>query len=240
MKADATPPRRGGGPSPRRPELQRRVLSALVLAAAALGTAWVGGLLLGLFWAAAAAVVAFEWMRMIGPGRPAWLVLGVVCSFGLLAAPVLIRGDPFWGFAALVWVFAVVWGSDVMAFCCGRLIGGPKLMPRVSPNKTWAGFIGGTSGAVGLGVAVAALAGAPRLAPVALLALGAAVATQAGDLLESALKRHFGVKDTGSLIPGHGGVMDRVDGFLPAAVLIALVGLARGGVGGVGQGILLW
>lgn len=139
-----------------------------------------------------------------------------------------LRGD--YGFAATLWLFACVWATDIGAYAFGRSIGGPKLMPRVSPNKTWAGLLGGMlcAAAVGLaGTAVPELAATPW--PL-LLAIGAALAVvaQAGDLFESAIKRRQGAKDSSSLIPGHGGLLDRVDGVLAAApAAVALLSVMR-------------
>lgn len=131
------------------------------------------------------------------------------------------------GFAVTMWVFAMVWATDTGAYAFGRLIGGPKLAPRVSPNKTWAGLLGGMacSGAVaalGGGLAAFSLPGAPGSLTLAAFGAGLAVVAQVGDLFESAVKRRVGAKDSSHLIPGHGGVLDRVDGVLtavPAAYL---------------------
>ncbi len=125
-------------------------------------------------------------------------------------------------------MFAVVWTTDVGAFFAGRSLGGPKLWSAVSPKKTWSGFVGGLLGAVAIGTAVAALGpvfGAEPpfgLAAVAVVSAAASLVSQVGDLLESALKRQFSVKDSGHLIPGHGGVMDRLDGFVAVALLVAI------------------
>jgi phosphatidate cytidylyltransferase len=170
----------------------------------------------------------------------AWCVGGVLYAGALLSAPVLLRSDAILGFAALVILFAVVWLTDVVAYVSGRTFGGPKLMPRVSPNKTWSGAIGGAVGGIIGGVAVASYAGIDNLSAVAILALLLSIASQGGDLLESAIKRRFGAKDASGLIPGHGGVMDRVDGFLTAAVVAAAIGVGRGGLDAPAQGLLVW
>lgn len=146
---------------------------------------------------------------------------------GLPAVALLwLRADEPHGFAALLLIFAIVWSSDIAAYAAGRLIGGPKLWPSVSPNKTWSGFIGGCSAA-----ALAASAFAPFVAgasPVrlALTGLGLALIAQLGDLGESALKRVFGRKDASSLIPGHGGFMDRMDSIVAVAIAASLFALA--------------
>jgi CDP-diglyceride synthetase len=131
--------------------------------------------------------------------------------------------DPY-GLAWTVLAFVVAWSSDVVAYLAGSMIGGPKLWPRFSPNKTWAGFFGGVVAGTVAGAAMAAFFDMGSLTPIwgALLGFFAALATMAGDLWESALKRRFGVKDAGDLIPGHGGLLDRVDGLMFAVVVVAI------------------
>jgi phosphatidate cytidylyltransferase len=148
------------------------------------------------------------------------LYLGVPC-----AAFVWLDSMPGQGLAHVLWLFAVVWGSDIGAYACGRLIGGPKLAPRISPNKTWAGFFGGIGAAVLGSLAVGVFYGTPQLALMAALGAILSLISQGGDLLESQQKRRFGVKDSGRLIPGHGGLLDRLDSLLTTTpALAALVG----------------
>jgi phosphatidate cytidylyltransferase len=138
---------------------------------------------------------------------------------GLAAIALLfLRGQPH-GIALTLWTMVVVWATDIGAYLAGRRIGGPKLAPRISPNKTWAGLIGGMITALIVGALIAAGTGLP----IAALWLGAPLAlfAQSGDLFESHLKRQAGVKDSGTLLPGHGGVLDRIDGLLPVAILVA-------------------
>jgi phosphatidate cytidylyltransferase len=168
-----------------------------------------------------------------------WSAAGVVYA-GALIAPVLLRLDAGYGFLAVIFLFAVVWATDVLAYFAGRGFGGPKLWLRVSPKKTWSGAIGGAAGAMAAGLAAALIAGLGNVPAVILLALGLSAASQAGDLLESAIKRRFHTKDASHLIPGHGGVMDRLDGFLAAALVAAIVGLMRGGADATARGLLLW
>lgn len=172
--------------------------------------------------------------------RRAWCVAGVVYSGGLLIAPVVLRADPTLGFAAILFLFAVVWSTDIVAYVAGRALGGPKLMPRVSPNKTWTGAIAGLAAGMGGGIVVAHLAQVDNLVAVGLVACALSIISQVGDLLESAIKRRFNVKDTSWLIPGHGGLMDRLDGFLTASVLAVIIGLMHGGVAAPGRGLLVW
>jgi len=124
-------------------------------------------------------------------------------------------------------VFAVTWSADICAFAVGNALKGPKLSPRYSPNKTWSGFFGGLVGAMIAAVATGALSTAKLgLVLAAVIGLAGGLATMAGDLWESMLKRHFGVKDSGDLIPGHGGLLDRVDGLMFAVIAVAAVRLA--------------
>jgi phosphatidate cytidylyltransferase len=157
-----------------------------------------------------------------------------------MVSPVVLRHDAAWGFAALVFLFVVVWLTDIVAYFTGRALGGPKLLPRVSPNKTWSGAIGGTLAGIIGGVLVAGYSGAGNLAAIGMIALVLSIVAQAGDLLESAVKRHFNTKDASGLIPGHGGLMDRLDGFLTAAVLAALIGVVRGGFDAPARGLMVW
>jgi phosphatidate cytidylyltransferase len=175
--------------------------------------------------------------------RLVWLAGGVAyaCLPGI--ATVMLRGTGGAGsldLVATLYVFVVVWATDTGAYFSGRLIGGPKLAPRFSPKKTWSGAIGGTLAGVVCGVAVAALAGLADYLPIALVAMLLSVAGQIGDLAESALKRRFDVKDSGVLIPGHGGLMDRVDGLVVAVVVAVAFGAARAGETGIAAGLLVW
>jgi len=169
-----------------------------------------------------------------------WAAAGVLYAGSLLIACVLMRSDAQYGFVAIVLLFAVVWTTDILAYFVGRFVGGPKLWARVSPKKTWSGAVGGLAGAVAASLAVAYYAHVANSLAVAVLALVLSVASQAGDLFESAFKRRFGVKDAGHVIPGHGGIMDRLDGFLAAAVVAAVIGVARGGLAAPARGLLVW
>jgi phosphatidate cytidylyltransferase len=172
--------------------------------------------------------------------RRAWCAGGVIYAGTILIAPVLLRHDATLGFAALLFLFAVVWGTDIAAYFVGRAFGGPKLMAQVSPNKTWSGALGGAAAAVAGGVTVAHFTGIRSLVAVGVLALLLSVVSQAGDLFESALKRRFHVKDASNLLPGHGGLMDRLDGFVMAAAAAAVIGVARGGLEMPARGLLVW
>jgi phosphatidate cytidylyltransferase len=169
-----------------------------------------------------------------------WIAAGVPYAGLLGIAPVVLRSDAQYGFLAIVFLFAIVWATDILAYFTGRAFGGPKLAPRVSPKKTWSGAVGGIVAAVAAALTIAWLAGLARMIPVALLAVVLSCVAQAGDLFESALKRRFGVKDSSHLIPGHGGLMDRLDGFVVAAVVAAVIGVARGGLEAPARGLLVW
>jgi phosphatidate cytidylyltransferase len=168
-----------------------------------------------------------------------WNATGFFYAAAAQIASMLVRLDQAHGFVALILILLVVWVTDIGGYFAGRGIGGPKLWPRVSPKKTWAGAIGGFAASlvVAAGFAVAGLG-----KPGPLLALGAAlsVVSQLGDLFESAVKRRFGVKDSSHVIPGHGGLLDRLDGFVAAVVFAAIFGLLRGGADGVGRGLMVW
>jgi len=172
-------------------------------------------------------------------GRRVWVTSGIVYAGIMLLAPLLLRRDPGDGFLAIVFLFAVVWTTDILGYFTGRAIGGPKLAPAVSPKKTWSGAIAGALGAVLVAAAGASWLGFD-VTMIGLIALLLSIAAQLGDLLESAIKRHFGVKDSSHLIPGHGGVMDRLDGFWGAAFVGCLIGLAHGGIDGAASGLMRW
>lgn len=141
-------------------------------------------------------------------------------------ALVWFRRDAPLGLEAIILLYLCVWGTDTVAYFAGRLVGGPKLWPSVSPNKTWSGFVGGISASALAGAVMALLIRDATVWRLALIGLGLGVIAQAGDLAESALKRGQGVKDASGLIPGHGGFLDRVDGLVAAAIAAALLALA--------------
>ena len=169
-----------------------------------------------------------------------WVAGGVPYAGAIGLAPIILRSDSEDGWVAMVFLFAIVWGTDIVAYFLGRMIGGPKLLPRVSPKKTWSGAISGLVAAVLAAVAVAKAAGLSGLSVIALVAAILSCAAQAGDLFESLVKRRFGAKDSSHLIPGHGGLMDRLDGFVFAAAIAALIGVLRGGVAAPARGLLVW
>lgn len=254
--------------------LKTRALSALVMAPPALLAAWAGGYAFAALIALAAALMGWEWHRMLNGGftlsgrvaalgcavasllavaRPdiglAMVALATLASAGLAGgdrsgrawaafgalyaglpsvALVWLRADVAAGNAVIWWLLLVVWSTDIGAYAFGRLIGGPKLLPVISPKKTWAGLVGGMISA-GIAALLVALAVGASVG-LAVFAAGAVVAVvaQVGDLFESWIKRRCNVKDSSNIIPGHGGVLDRVDGLLTAALVVAALTLATG------------
>jgi phosphatidate cytidylyltransferase len=225
--------------------------SALVAADGRRPAAMVGGAALAVSLGLAAVgrftgalIVAATGMMAAAPMAPArhrgWAAAGVPYAGAIGIAPIALRSDSEDGFVAVIFLFAIVWTTDIVAYFMGRVIGGPKLLPRVSPKKTWSGAISGLAAAVLAALAVAKAAGLSGLLPIALIAAALSCVAQAGDLFESRLKRRFGAKDSSHLIPGHGGLMDRLDGFVFAAAVAALIGTLRGGIEAPARGLLVW
>jgi phosphatidate cytidylyltransferase len=197
---------------------------AIAVLAASLA-AFAAGVLLAL----AGAVVVWRIALHDRAGAPLWLAAGSLW----VALPCIIL---LWlvqsgsaGRGTLLWVFAVVWATDIGAYAVGRQIGGPLLAPRWSPRKTWAGLVGGVLCAALAGWATAGVVGTTAVLPLVLVSAGLAIVEQFGDLAESVAKRRFGVKDASSLIPGHGGLLDRLDGLLAVIPAVALLTLFGGG-----------
>ncbi len=162
---------------------------------------------------------------LLATGRHPWMSAGGVAFAGLPGvALVWLRDDVAYGLLAVVFIMAIVVVTDTAAYFSGRLIGGPRLWPSVSPNKTWAGLMGAVSASAVAGAAFASLVPGASGLKLAILAAVLAVVAQAGDLAESALKRRFGAKDASNIIPGHGGFMDRIDGLVTAAIAAAVFG----------------
>jgi phosphatidate cytidylyltransferase len=272
-------------------DLGQRVLSALVMIAAAVMTLILGGPAFAVFWAVAGVAINWEWQRLVGgphlnarfvvggsaivaaafalsfggnqaaagliggvllagagfaawragAGRAVWAAGGVVYAGAMAAAVCALRASNEYGLTAIAVLFAIVWGTDIFAYFGGRFVGGPKLWPAISAGKTWSGTIIGALSGAALGVIVARIAAGSELAPLPTFAVALLVSavSQLGDLFESAIKRKFDVKDSSNLIPGHGGVMDRLDGFTFAAIFAAILGVLRGG-GPVAAGLFFW
>lgn len=167
-----------------------------------------------------------------------WHIGGMIYAGGLLVSVLMLRLSDTHGLTAILFLFAIVWGADVGAYFTGRALGGPKLAPRISPNKTWSGFLGGIATGVLAGMLVLGVARLNLPGGIVLVAAAIALVSVAGDLFESHMKRHFGVKDSGHLIPGHGGFMDRLDAFLFASILALVIGVWHGGIQQAGAGLL--
>ncbi len=180
------------------------------------------------------AILVYGGARMSGHKAPFWTSIGALYIGVPAVALIWLRADPELGRATVFWLLGVVWATDTGAFLAGRAIGGQRLAPVISPNKTWAGLFGGLFCATLAGLAAALLLKLPGPWPLVFLSGVLALVAQAGDLAESKVKRHFGVKDSGSLIPGHGGMLDRLDGLLAAAPVVALLSLLTGG------GAVIW
>lgn len=209
-----------------------RAASAIVLAIPVLANVYLGPPWFTLLAIIIAALMGWEWASMCNR-RGRWMILGLIYIAVPTAAMIWLRGDDTPGMTTIIWLFLVVWGADTGAYITGRAIGGPKLAPSISPKKTWAGFIGGISIAslISIGFHFYTPGDVLNLAIIGFLV---ALSSQLGDLLESMMKRHFNVKDSSNLIPGHGGILDRVDGLVVGAVALATILLI------FGQGIMPW
>jgi phosphatidate cytidylyltransferase len=206
-------------------DLGVRAASAVILLPVALLCLWQGGLAWIVLVMLAYGLMLAEWQAMAALRPPRWpLAAGLAWTLPGASALVWLRGR---GMGDVLFLLCVVWASDIGAYMVGRLVGGAKLAPSISPGKTRSGAIGGLAAAVLVGL-IAAWRGEGAFGLAAATAAGLGVIAQAGDLLESAVKRHFGVKDSGTLIPGHGGLLDRLDAVLTVAPVAALVVAWRG------------
>jgi phosphatidate cytidylyltransferase len=205
-------------------ELVIRSLTGAVLIAAALVASFAGGNVFAYAVAAVATAMFYEWTRIVRGWGAAWYASGFIYALLPALALLWIRERDAHGLELLLWVFLVTWSTDIGAYFVGRAIGKHKLAPSISPGKTVEGLFGGMAVAALVGGAWVLGMGLGR--PLLLLAPLFAVAAQAGDLFESGMKRRAGVKDSGTWLPGHGGVLDRLDGLVPVAVLTALAQLS--------------
>ncbi len=200
-------------------DLAKRTAMGVVLALGALVAAVLGGYYFAGFVALAACVMFYEWRRIVDGWGFAWQIAGFVYALLPAIALLWIRDRSPIGLELLMWVFITTWSVDIGAYFAGRMIGGLRLAPAISPNKTWAGLIGGMAAAALFGGLWALLLELP--ATLIWLAAPFALGAQFGDLFESWLKRRAGIKDSGSWLPGHGGALDRLDGLVVVAVLTA-------------------
>ncbi len=217
------------GQSKRFRGLLLRILSASVLAPLLLVAIWFGFPWIDLVAAVAAPIMVAEWIRLTR-GRPVARVLAFLYAMAALMALLWLRHQPAFGRETVIWIVLCVWATDIGAYFVGITAGGAKLAPSISPSKTWSGLVGGMAFAAVTSAAVGWLFQQGATLPLALIGACLAVVGQLGDLLESAAKRGAGVKDSGNLIPGHGGLLDRIDGLVAALVAVAVMRLAIGGV----------
>ncbi len=198
--------------------LTKRILSALVIAPMALLAIYAGGnLFMASMWLIAV-VSIMEWkhMAMKMKRRFTWMLFGLIYIGGACAALIDIRTiiDETAGLHMTLWIMLIVWACDTGAYISGKLIGGPKMVPKISPNKTWAGLIGGVIASALTSFIFMTMVDGPAILIHTLLAIPFAILDQVGDVFISWIKRHVGQKDTGNIIPGHGGILDRIDGLL--------------------------
>lgn len=216
--------------------LRKRILSAAILAPVVLMIIYFGRLPFTLLLTVITIVMAFEWHNMTASQASQqdkaqtqfWQSLGIVYITLPVTSLFALRSLES-GFSIVLWMLMVVWATDIAAYFAGRALGGPKLAPTISPNKTWSGLAGGVLAAGLTGCLFTWIISPAHLMPITLLSAVLAVVAQGGDLLESGLKRHFGIKDSGTLIPGHGGILDRIDGLITAAPVVAIIVLINGG-----------
>jgi phosphatidate cytidylyltransferase len=215
---------------------QTRVVAVGVAALTAAGICFASGRIDASVVVLAVGLAGVVWLS---PQQRGWTAAGFLYAAAAELASVLVRLDRAEGFTALMLILLVVWVTDIGGYFAGRGLGGPKLWPRVSPKKTWAGAIGGFAASLAVALGFGAF-GLGKTAPLLVLGAIISIVSQLGDLFESAVKRRFGVKDSSQIIPGHGGLMDRLDGFVAAVVLAAIFGVLRAGVDGVGRGLMVW
>jgi phosphatidate cytidylyltransferase len=208
--------------------LLTRVVSAVVLGPLLLAAVWIGFPWIDLVAAIAAPLMIGEWLRLTR-GRPVARGLFILYSIAALLALLWLRHQPAFGRETILWILACVWATDIGAYFIGSYAGGAKLAPSISPSKTWSGLVGGMCASAVVSAASTLVFDAGDTLVLAATGVAIAVVSQAGDLLESAAKRRAGVKDSGRIIPGHGGILDRVDGLIAALVLIAAIRLLVGG-----------
>lgn len=206
------------------PDASNRDMGLWVMVAGTTG-AVIAANLFGLFFAFIPVVLAGAILIQIKHKRPAWVSFGMLYLATPLAALVVIREDQ--GLGPVLWLIGVVIASDVGGYFAGRIFGGPKFWPAISPKKTWSGTVGGWVLALGVGFTYWLFGGTAGFAESLLLSVPIAMAAQAGDLFESWLKRRAGIKDSSNLIPGHGGLLDRFDGMLAATTFYLLLHLFK-------------
>lgn len=196
--------------------------------------------LLGIWGLVSAIAVACVLAAFMGRELLLWRVIGLLLFGLLILSAVLMRGDTMAGVWAGIFLGTVVWMTDSAAFFTGRQIGGEKLAPGISPSKTWSGALGGLALGTGAGLVVWIILTSSPWWIGLVISFSISILGQLGDLSESAVKRHFRIKDSGDIIPGHGGLMDRLDSLTFGIILVLIVGALHGGIGSVAEGLLYW
>jgi phosphatidate cytidylyltransferase len=191
-----------------------------------------------LFWICLACVIIFAHFLFRNPDS--WQAIGLLYTLTFLCSLLLLRQSPEFGYEATLFLFIIVWSTDTSAYLAGTSIGGRRLWPSISPKKTWAGFFAGLITACVVAIIFAASYHMPQWPALILVALFLSLAAQGGDLFESWVKRKFEIKDSGSLIPGHGGLLDRLDSLVAASLAAYALGALRNGLGAPAGGLLLW
>lgn len=206
-----------------------RVVSAVILAPLCLAAIWLGFPWIDLMAAIAAPFIVGECIRLT-QGQPFARAFAIVYCMAAVAVLLWLRHQPDLGRETVLWIIACVWATDIGAYFLGILAGGAKLAPAISPSKTWSGLLGGMCLSAVVSAACGLTFDRGDTITLVLSGIGIAAVAQAGDLLESAAKRRVGLKDSGRLIPGHGGLLDRIDGLIAALVVMGLARLIAGGV----------
>ncbi len=227
MAASATDAPASGRKSRLR-DLPLRILSALVLGPMLLAAIWFGFPWIDLVAAVAAPIMIWEWTKLTR-SRPLARIFAYFYALAALVALLWLRHQPVLGRETVIWIVACIWATDIGAYFVGASVGGAKLAPRISPGKTWSGLLGGMASAAVVSATFGFVFGLGTTLSLVVIGACLAVVGQLGDLAESAAKRGAGVKDSGRLIPGHGGLLDRVDGLVAVLVAVALARLAVGG-----------
>lgn len=210
-----------------RPANRVNALLAILLAVVSVLVAGFVAIWLGVIIDIVGAVLIARSLRHV-PVLSRWALVGMIWVVLPCIAFVALRDTPHIGRATIGWILALVWTIDTAAYAAGRTIGGPKLAPRISPNKTWSGLLGGIVAAMIVGLVTGWLTAPAHWWQTCILSGALAVIEQAGDIAESFAKRRFGVKDSSTLIPGHGGILDRLDGMLAVVAAVGLFSLATG------------
>jgi len=217
------------------PELKKRIISAGILAPLVLCIIYTGGALYNTMIVAVAVIMSFEWQGIINSGnreldeksRHKWLKCGIAYVTIFASSLIYLRSIEG-GFGVVLLMLFMVWATDIAAFFTGRLVGGQKIYTKISPNKTWSGLLGGMIAAGFVG-GVSSFFVPIGFVNMIFIGMSLAIISQVGDFFESWVKRQFGVKDSGELIPGHGGLMDRLDGFTTVAPVFVIFMLLHGG-----------